>query len=123
MVCNRSVLENARLLAFLSMAAADSQLVAWGIKYTHNVLRPVQAICEADKLGNPGIQADQSWEPLIVTPAHPDHLSGHATYGGAASAVLRALLDEYASGQYTNIVTRRCASATAMEKEVEDARV
>lgn len=120
---NFNVLDNARLFALLNMAGADSQFVAWHVKYTHNVLRPVQAIREADKLGNPAIQADPNWEPLIVTPAHPDYLSGHATFGGAGSAVLRGLLGEAVSGQHTNIVTRRWTSATAMEKEIEDARV
>jgi hypothetical protein len=120
---NFSVLDNSRLFALLNMAGADSQFVAWRIKYTHNVLRPVQAIREADKLGNPSIQADPNWEPLIVTPAHPDYLSGHATFGGAGSAVLRAVFGEAVSGQHTNVVTRRWSNATAMEKEIEDARV
>lgn len=120
---NRSVVDNARLFAMLNMVAADSQFVAWRVKYTQNVLRPVQAIREADKLGNPGIQPDPAWEPLIDTPAHPDYLSGHATYGGAASAVLRALLGESAGGQHTNVVKRRWDSPIAMEKEIENARV
>ena len=120
---NFGLLDNARLFALLNMAGADSQFVAWRVKYVNNVLRPVQAIREADKLGNPAIQADPVWEPLIITPPHPDYLSGHATFGGAASAVLRTVLGESVSGQHTNIVTRRWSSATAMEKEIEDARV
>lgn len=120
---NRSVLENARLFAMLNMAAADSQFVAWRIKYTQNVLRPVQAIREAEKLGNAGISADPTWEALLDTPPHPDYLSGHATYAGTASAVLRSLLGEVLNGQHTNIVKRRWDTATAMEKDVENARV
>ena len=120
---NFNLLDNARLFALLNMAGADSQFVAWRVKYTHNVLRPVQAIREADKLGNTAIHADPGWEPLIVTPAHPDYLSGHATFGGAGSAVLRAIFGDAVSGQHTNVVTRRWTSATAMAKEIEDARV
>ena len=120
---NFNLLDNARLLALLNMAGADSQFVAWRIKYTQNVLRPVQAIREAGRPGNPGIEPDPNWEPLIVTPAHPDYLSGHATFGGAASAVLRFVLGENVSGQHTNVVTRHWDSATAMEQEIENARV
>jgi len=35
--------------------------------------------------------SDPSWTPLLrPTPSHPDYVSTHSTFGGAASTVLRA---------------------------------
>jgi len=43
--------------------------------------------------------SDPSWTPLIrPTPGHPDYVSTHSTFGGAAAAVLRA----YARGDTIN---------------------
>jgi hypothetical protein len=37
---------------------------------------------------------DPSWTPLLrPTPSHPDYVSTHATFGGAAAAVLRVALN------------------------------
>ena len=79
-----SVAENARLFALLSMATADAYIAAWAVKYRDNVLRPITAIRNAERLGNPAIRADPTWESLIATPAHPDYVSGHCIYSGAA---------------------------------------
>ena len=36
--------------------------------------------------------SDPSWAPLLApTPSHPDYPSTHSTFGGAGSAVIRAL--------------------------------
>ena len=47
--------------------------------------RPITAIREAQ--ANP----DPSWEPLLVTPSHPDYVAGHCITTGAAAQTLRLL--------------------------------
>ena len=83
-----STLEAARMFALLSIAMADSSIVAWDAKYTYQNWRPITAIARADEDGNPNTSAQVGWTPLLTTPAFPDYVSGHATYSGAAATVL-----------------------------------
>jgi membrane-associated phospholipid phosphatase len=71
--------QNARLLALLNVAMADSAICAWDAKYTYDFWRPVTAIRSS---------SDPTWNSLIVTPPFPDYVSGHSTFSGAASTVL-----------------------------------
>jgi len=57
-------------------------------KYTYNFWRPVTAIRQADTDGNPDTEKDSEWNPLLITPAFPEYVSGHSTFSGAAAAVL-----------------------------------
>lgn len=80
--------QNARLFALLNFAMADAGIVAWDAKYAYDFWRPVTAIREADKAGNPDLVADPSWTPLLVTPPFSEYVSGHSTFSGAAAAAL-----------------------------------
>lgn len=68
--------ENARLFARLNVALADAAILCWKIKYTHNFWRPITAV------------AEESWQPLLTTPPHPEYPSGHGVFSGAAAEVL-----------------------------------
>lgn len=87
-----STLENARVMAKLSTAVADSFISVWDAKYTYNFWRPVTAIREGDNDGVPGTVGDPAWSPLFGTPAHPSYAAAHATQSGAAAAVLLSLV-------------------------------
>ena len=89
-----SLVDNARLFALLNMAGADSQIACWHWKYQFNFWRPVTAIRAADSAKNAALTSDPNWESLLDTPAHPDYPSGHATYGGAAAEVLKAVFGD-----------------------------
>ena len=81
--------ENARLFARLNIAEADALIAAWDLKYTYEQWRPITAINQAAGTPfNPGVVGDPNWEPLLDTPPFPDYISGHATLGAAAAAVL-----------------------------------
>jgi hypothetical protein len=88
------LVDNARLLALLNMVGADSQIACWYWKYRFNFWRPVTAIRAEDGAKNASLTSDPNWEPLLNTPAHPDYPSGHATYGGAAAEVSKAVFDD-----------------------------
>ncbi|MGE5836457.1 MAG: vanadium-dependent haloperoxidase [Acidobacteriota bacterium] len=85
---------NNRLLALLNIAMADTAITTWTAKRqfgsaSHEVTwRPVTAIALADVDGNPDTAAEPGWEPLIVTPSHPEYPAGHPSLNGAAAAVL-----------------------------------
>jgi hypothetical protein len=118
--------ENTRVLALLNMATADSQIGVWTLKYRYNILRPVTAIRDPRGLNNPAINADATWESFIVTPAHPDYVSGHSGYSGAAQGVLTALLGDDIKVSVTypqNGLTRHWERFSQMSREVEDAGV
>ncbi|HEY6642158.1 vanadium-dependent haloperoxidase [Povalibacter sp.] len=68
--------EKARLFALVSFAAADSQISIYETKYLYNYWRPITAIQEGDRDGNPWTRGDASWTPFITTPPYPDYSSG-----------------------------------------------
>ena len=87
-VAGKSLLDNARTFALLNVAMADAGIAAWDSKYTYDTWRPITAIRQADKDGNPLTTADPNWVPLINTPPFPEYVSGHSSFSGAAAAVL-----------------------------------
>ena len=123
-----SVSESAKLFALLSMATADSQIVGFDEKYKRPHWRPVTAIRTAADLGIPALEGDPNWQPLLVTPPHPEYPSAHAVFSGAAEAVLRAFLgsDEVEVSVTFPApfgVTRSYTRFSAITEEVDNARV
>jgi hypothetical protein len=102
-------LEQARALALVNVALADSTIVGWESKYYYKFWRPVHGVREASPGtgptgkgdGNPDTHADPNWTPLGApasnlvgpdfTPAFPSYPSGHAVTGGALFQTLRKL--------------------------------
>jgi hypothetical protein len=123
-----SVAENARLFALLAMASADSQIIAFEEKYKRPHWRPITAIRAATDLDIATLKGDPGWEPLLVTPPHPEYPSAHAVFSGAAEAVLRGFFggDEIdvsvtAPGPFG--VTRTYHRFSELTEEVDNARV
>ncbi len=83
-----SLLNNARTFALLNISLADAGVAAWDAKYTYNRWRPIDALRNADSDGNRATKAQKGWHPLLTTPNHPDYVSGHSTFSGAAAEVL-----------------------------------
>ena len=121
------IAETARLYAAANTVMMDAVIVAWDAKVHYGTWRPITAIHEADTDGNPATQADPAWEHLLTTPAHPDYLSGHATWGGALMRTLEELfgtsrvdLNIHSVGTDT---TRHYESSADYVRDVVDARV
>ena len=85
---DRSVAENARLLAMLWVGAGDSFITLFDSKYFYRFVRPQTAIPHADVDGNPATEADTSWTPYVTTPNHPEYPAGHGCSGGILAGVL-----------------------------------
>jgi hypothetical protein len=104
------------------------------IRYFYNTWRPVTAIRRTSIWVSSGKNvSDPSWDPLLSpTPNHQDYLSTHATFGGAAAAVIRAWnkgdkVDVSISSNVTidnvGVVTRRITNLTAAAVENGNSRV
>jgi len=124
--------ENARLFALLNMAFADASIVVFETKYRFNFWRPIHAIRENDGTtqyddGNPDTVPDPTYTPLIVTPNHPEYLSGHCISSAAAAEVLTLVFGQNAAFTTTSTslagVARSFQSFQDAAREVIDARV
>lgn len=122
-----SLLEKARVLALMNLAEADAVLCCWEAKYTHVYWRPITAIAFGDFDGNPATSGDASWNPLLITPNHPEYPSGHSSASGASAEVLGNLFGDATqfsvTSELTPGVTRYYSSFSAAVDEVRDARV
>ena len=120
--------ENARLFALLSVASADSQIIAFEEKYQRPHWRPITAIRAAAELNMAALKGDAGWEPLLVTPPHPEYPSAHAMFSGAAEAVLRGFFGNDAVDVSVTApgpfgVTRTYRKFSELTEEVDNARV
>ncbi len=85
------LVDTARLFAAVSTIQVDAAIAAWDAKLHYGSWRPVTAIHEAEKDDNPLTEPDAAWDPLLITPSHPDYLSGHTTTAGALVRTLTTL--------------------------------
>jgi membrane-associated phospholipid phosphatase len=122
-----SPLKSARLFAALNLAMADVSIVCWNAKYCYNLWRPVTAIHRADEDGNAATHANPEWRPLLKTPPHPEYVSGHAAFSGAAATVLNAFFPEGTRFSVTSEtvpnVVRTYESFDACAREIAESRV
>jgi hypothetical protein len=82
--------DTALLLHLLNVAMADAAVACWDAKYTYDFWRPITAVRMAETDENSETTADPGWEPLLNTPNHPEYVSGHSTFSGAAGRILSA---------------------------------
>lgn len=86
-----SLSENARLFALMNIALSDAGTAGWDSKKFFSFWRPYHAIRLADTDGNPLTEPDVAWSPLLTnTPSHPEYVSAHTVFSGAAAGVLAA---------------------------------
>jgi hypothetical protein len=125
---NLDVVDNARLFALFSIAAADAGVAIFEAKYKYNFWRPVTAIRNGDLDGNNATERDPTWEPLIRTPVHPEYPCAHCTFQSTAASVLRTFFgSDAASFKLTSTtapgVTRSFSKLSDYVAEVVNARV
>src|SRR5262245_27881082 len=80
--------DSARLFALLHLACADGLITGYNAKYRYNFWRPVTAIRNGAKDGNPQTVGDSTWQSYLETPSHPEYPSLHAILGAAWAEVL-----------------------------------
>jgi hypothetical protein len=122
------LLDNARLFALYSIAAADAGVAIFEAKYKYNFWRPVTAIRNGDLDGNSATERDPHWEPFIRTPMHPEYPCAHCTFQSTAASVLRIFFESDAatfklSSTSAPGVTRSFHKLSDYVTEVVNARV
>jgi PAP2 superfamily len=80
--------ESARLFALATMVMADAGITAWDSKRHYVFWRPITAIQEGDRDGNPKTAGDPDWQPLLNTPNYPDYTSGATNVTAAVTRIL-----------------------------------
>src|SRR5262245_7266060 len=80
--------DSARLFALLHLACADGLITGYEAKYRYNFWRPVTAIRNGAKDGNPQTVGDSTWKSYLETPSHPEYPSLHAALGAAWAEIL-----------------------------------
>jgi hypothetical protein len=127
---SQSIADNARLLALLWVANADSGLGCFESKYYYRFWRPRTAIPRADEDGNPETIADAGWAPFLPTPNHPEYPAGHTCADGSLAEGLRQFygtkkihftIDSSVAGLMHPV--HAFTSTDVFVKEVGDARV
>jgi len=81
-----SLIEGAKLYAALFITENDAAIGCFKAKNTYNQIRPVTYI---QKYMN-----QPSWNPLIVTPPHPEYPAAHATISMAGATILTKMLGD-----------------------------
>ena len=117
----------ARLYALTSIASADAFIAVFEAKYAYNLWRPVTAIRNADLTSNPATPREASWQPLGVTPMHPEYPVRIASlqrrcHGTAARRGQRGRRDRAESPTAPG-VTRKWTRLQDYSDEVSSARI
>jgi hypothetical protein len=86
----RTLVQNARTYALMLMTLDDVGTATAIAKFRYLAWRPIAAIRNADITGNPHMQRDAGWLPLIRTPNHPEYPCAHCVYAAATAKILAA---------------------------------
>jgi hypothetical protein len=89
---NLSLVETARLFAYLNVAMHDGLQTSQTSKFVYGLWRPVTAIVNGANDGNDTTVGDPTWTPLLTTPPYPSHSSNVACIGTSAARVLARAL-------------------------------
>jgi hypothetical protein len=87
-----SLVDTARLFAFVSVALHDGLQTSFTSKFTYGLWRPVTAIRRADEDGNPLTASDPDWTPLLITPPYPTYAGNASCLSAAAARALQLVL-------------------------------
>jgi hypothetical protein len=86
-----SALDTARGYALLGMTMHDGLLASFNGKFLYGLWRPVTAIREAERDGNPETTADPTWLSLIPTPPYPTYPGNMTCMASAGSRTLERI--------------------------------
>jgi len=102
-----SIVESARFMTIVTTAQMDALIAVFDAKYKYEFWRPMTAIRNGDIDGNNATERLAAWQPLDVTPLHPEYPCAHCVLAGALAGSIEALLGT------TNIPEASMTSPTA----------
>ena len=124
-----SVLDCARFMALVAVAAADAGIAVFDAKYQYDFWRPMTAIRNGDIDDNPATERDATWQPIDNTPMHPEYPCAHCIVSGAIAAAVEAALGTAEIPEISMTsptapgVTHRWTNIRAYNEEVSHARI
>ena len=123
------VIDCARFMAVVAVAAADAGIAVFDAKYRYDFWRPLTAIRNGDIDDNPATELDATWQPIDSTPMHPEYPCAHCTISGAVAGAIEAALSTAEIPEVTMTsstapgVTHRWTNIQAYNEEVSHARI
>jgi hypothetical protein len=126
-----SLIESARLYAFLNASMMDSLLSTQTGKFIYGLWRPITGIRNADDDLNPATIEDATWTPLLATPPYPSYPGNMAGIGACAAKALEmgvgtdsfAFSATWVSNNANPNVTRQYSSFSQLAQEEADSRI
>ena len=122
-----SDVETARVMALAFMAANDALVSVFDAKFAYQFWRPITAVRNGDQHGNPAVERDAGWLPLVDAPLHPEYPCAHCISSAAVAKVLQTELGDDVSLSMTSPflpgVTRKWVRVSDYAKEVSNARI
>lgn len=116
---NLSFETKVKLLSLTGIGMADAFIQCWKTKYDINLLRPKTYIRE--------YIADDSWEPLVITPPFPEYTSGHSVISTCASRIIYEIVGDisYEDNTHARIGLQKRTFKNVLEaaKEARDSRL
>jgi hypothetical protein len=126
---NMSIVDSARFMTLVTMAQMDAAIAVFDAKYKYAFWRPITAIRNGDIDGNPATERVAAWQPIALTPLHPEYPCAHCIITGAMAGAISAILDtdeipesELISPTAPGVV-HRYTSLHAFNNEVSEARI
>ena len=89
---NMSVVDSARFMALVTMAQMDAAIAVFDAKYHYTFWRPITAIRNGDIDDNPATGRVATWQPIDITPLHPEYPCAHCILSGAEAGAIAAIL-------------------------------
>ncbi len=126
------LVDAAHLLAMGNIVSTDAGLACYDSKFFYLAWRPITAIRNADKDGNPDTTADPTWQALLGVPGHPEYPSQHGCFTSAFSDALAAALHTDhvdvtmgggQNGSSLLTTSQHFDTVSDIQKQVVDARV
>jgi hypothetical protein len=114
-------IESARLFAMLYTTGADALISVWTDKARWLSWRPITAIREADRDGNPATEADPGWLPLINNPGYPEQPSGLSAVSAAMAEALEDVFGRHARFSATSLTSNTTRSYRGFSQAVDEA--
>ena len=126
------LVDAAHLLAMGEIVTTDAGIACFDSKFFYQSWRPITAIRNADKDGNPNTTADPSWQSLLGVPGHPEYPSQHGCFTAAFTDALAAALNTDhldvtmpggENGSNALTTTQHFDTVADIQNQVVDARV
>jgi hypothetical protein len=126
---NMTVVDAARFMALVTIAEMDALIAVFDAKFYYTFWRPITAIRNGDIDGNSATERVATWQPIDITPPHPEYPCAHCIGSGAEASAIAAILgtDEIPEVALTSPtmpgVTHRFTNLHAFNEEVSEARI